>query len=105
MLEIHHPCTLTALTDGGSVSRTAERLRLTQSALSYQLRTLELYYGLTAVRREDQTVELTEAGERMLELTQKIATDIRTVRRDLGRIKGHAAGTLHIALECRICFD
>ncbi|KHL06434.1 UNVERIFIED_CONTAM: LysR family transcriptional regulator, partial [Mumia flava] len=100
MLEIRHLRTLIALADGGSVSRAAERLHLTQSALSHQLRALESYYGLAVVRRKGQTVELTEAGERMLELAQKVVADIQAAERDLERIKGRAAGTLRIALEC-----
>ena len=78
MLEIRHLRTLIALADGGSVSRAAERLHLTQSALSHQLRALESHYGLAVVRRKGQTVELTEAGERMLELAQKVVADIQT---------------------------
>jgi LysR family transcriptional regulator for metE and metH len=105
MLEIRHLRTLIALADGGSVSRAAERLHLTQSALSHQLRALESHYGLAVVRRKGQTVELTEAGERMLELAQKVVADIQTAERDLERIKGRAAGTLRIALECHTCFD
>ena len=91
MLEIRHLRTLIALADGGSVSRAAERLHLTQSALSHQLRALESHYGLAVVRRKGQTVELTEAGERMLELAQKVVADIQTAERDLERIKGRAA--------------
>ena len=105
MLEIRHLRTLIALADGGSVSRAAERLHLTQSALSHQLRALESHYGLAVVRRKGQTVELSEAGERLLELAQKVVADIQSAERDLERIKGRAAGTLRIALECHTCFD
>ncbi|WP_247419878.1 LysR family transcriptional regulator [Ralstonia pseudosolanacearum] len=105
MLEIRHLRTLIALAESGSVSRAAERLHLTQSALSHQLRALESHYGLAVVRRKGQTVELSEAGERLLELAHKVVADIQTAERDLERIKGRAAGTLRIALECHTCFD
>ncbi len=105
MLEIRHLRTLIALAESGSVSRAAERLHLTQSALSHQLRALESQYGLAVVRRKGQTVELSEAGERLLELAHKVVADIQTAERDLERIKGRAAGTLRIALECHTCFD
>ncbi|AMP39644.1 MULTISPECIES: LysR family transcriptional regulator [Ralstonia solanacearum species complex] len=105
MLEIRHLRTLIALAESGSVSRAAERLHLTQSALSHQLRALESHYGLAVVRRKGQTVELSEAGERLLELAHKVVADIQAAERDLERIKGRAAGTLRIALECHTCFD
>lgn len=105
MLEIRHLRTLIALAESGSVSRAAERLHLTQSALSHQLRALESHYGLAVVRRKGQTVALSEAGERLLELAHKVVADIQTAERDLERIKGRAAGTLRIALECHTCFD
>ncbi|WP_197328920.1 LysR family transcriptional regulator [Ralstonia syzygii] len=105
MLEIRHLRTLIALAESGSVSRAAERLHLTQSALSHQLRALESHYGLAVVRRKGQTVALSEAGERLLELAHKVVADIQAAERDLERIKGRAAGTLRIALECHTCFD
>ena len=105
MLEIRHLRTLIALADGGTRYRAAKRLHLTQSALSHQLRALESHYGLAVVRRKGQTVELSEAGERLLELAQKVVADIQSAERDLERIKGRAAGTLRIALECHTCFD
>jgi len=49
----------------------AERLHLTQSALSHQLRALESHYGLAVVRRKGQTVELSEAGERLRALAER----------------------------------
>jgi len=51
MLEVRHLRTLIALADAGTVSRAAERVHLTQSALSHQLKALESHYGLAMVKR------------------------------------------------------
>lgn len=45
-LELKHPRPLAELNDAGSLSRTAERLHLIQSALSHQIRTLQQYFSL-----------------------------------------------------------
>src|SRR5258706_9236267 len=64
MLEVRHLRTLIALAEAGTVSRAAERVHLTQSALSHQLKALESHYGTAVVKRHGQTVKLTEAGQR-----------------------------------------
>ncbi|HEX4509463.1 MAG TPA: LysR family transcriptional regulator, partial [Burkholderiaceae bacterium] len=45
LLDLRHLKTLRALRDAGNVSRAAELLSLTQSALSHQLKGLEAHYG------------------------------------------------------------
>jgi LysR family transcriptional regulator for metE and metH len=60
MLEIRHLRSLIALAETGTVSRAAERVHLTQSALSHQLRALEAHYGAPVVKRHGQSVKLTE---------------------------------------------
>ena len=68
MLELRHLRTLMALAEAGSVSRAAERVHLTQSALSHQLKALERQYGVAVVERHGQTVRLTESGRRLVTL-------------------------------------
>ncbi|WP_338811363.1 LysR family transcriptional regulator (plasmid) [Agrobacterium leguminum] len=46
----------------GSVRLAAERLNLTPSAISHQLRTLESHFGVQLVRRDGRNIALTESG-------------------------------------------
>jgi LysR family transcriptional regulator for metE and metH len=105
MIEIRHLRTLLALTESGSLSRAAKRLHLTQSALSHQLRGLERDYATPMVKRQGQTVELTEAGKRLLVLARSVLSDIQSAERDLARLANKPTGALRIALECHTCFD
>ena len=105
MIEIRHLRSLVALAEAGSVSAAAQRVHLTQSALSHQLRALESHSGVPVVRRKGQGVELTQAGERLLALARAVLGQIRDAERDLSRLAERPAGTLRIVLECHTCFD
>jgi LysR family transcriptional regulator for metE and metH len=105
MLEIRHLRALIALAEAGTVSAAAQRVHLTQSALSHQLRAIEAHAGVPVVRRKGQTVELTEAGQRLLALARAVNGEIQGAERDLARLAGKPSGTLRIVLECHTCFD
>jgi LysR family transcriptional regulator, regulator for metE and metH len=105
VLEIRHLRSLVALAEAGTVSRAADRVHLTQSALSHQLRALEAHYGVAMVKRQGQSVKLTEPGQRLVALARAVANEIQATERDLAKLAGKPAGTLRIALECHTCFD
>lgn len=105
LLELRHLRMLVALAETGSVSRAAQRMHLTQSAVSHQLRVLGERYGLPLVKRQGQSVLLTEAGARLVELGKDVLAEVQTAERDLIRLAEKPAGTLRIALECHTCFD
>lgn len=105
MLEIRHLRTLIALAEAGTVSAAAKRVHLTQSALSHQLRAIEDHAGVPVVRRKGQTVELTDAGRRLLALARTVTAEIQGAERDLARLAARPSGALRIALECHTCFD
>lgn len=105
MLEIRHLRTLMAIAETGTVSRAADRVHLTQSALSHQLKTLESHYGVAMVMRDGQSVRLTEPAERLVALARTVIGEIQAAERDVVRIAAKPIGTLRIALECHTCFE
>ena len=105
MIELRHLRCLVALAEAGTVSAAARRVHLTQSALSHQLRAIERHYGVAAVRRKGQTVELTEAGQRLLALARSVIATMGDAERDIVQLAGKPSGTLRIVLECHTCFD
>lgn len=104
-LEIRHLRTLTALRDCGSLSRAAELLCLTQSALSHQIRLLESIYGMPLFERKSMPPRFTAVGSRLLELADAILPLVEEAERDLARLAAGTAGQLRIAVECHTCFD
>ncbi|AIT27787.1 LysR family transcriptional regulator [Bordetella holmesii] len=105
MLEIRHLETLSAIRDGGSLQEAAERLHLTQSALSHQLRDLETRLGTPLLNRRTRPARLTTAGLRVLALADEVLPRLRATERDLMRLAAGRTGRLHLAIDCHSCFQ
>nr|WP_314899741.1 LysR family transcriptional regulator [uncultured Deefgea sp.] len=105
LLELRHLKTILAIQDSGSLTRAAERLHLTQSALSHQIRLLEDHYGLPLFARKSTPLKLTAAGEKLALLAQDVLPAIASTERDIARLREGQAGQLRIAVECHTCFD
>src|SRR5258708_8314247 len=105
MLEVRHLRTLIALAEAGTVSRAAERVHLTQSALSHQLKAVESDYVVAMVKGNGQSVQVTEQGRRLVALGRTVMNEVQAAERDLAKLARRPAGTLRIALECHTCFD
>jgi LysR family transcriptional regulator, regulator for metE and metH len=105
MLEIRHLKSLKAIAETGKLGLAAERVFLTQSALSHQIRALETYYAITLFQRSAQGLRFTPAGQRLLDLANELLPLIEKSERDLIRLKSDQSGELRIVLECHTCFD
>ena len=105
MIEIRHLHSLAALVESGNLSRAAERLHLSQPALSHQLKAMEEHLGVLLFERKSQPLRLTPAGTRLLESGSVVIEEMLQCERDIARIAEGKAGTLRIAVECHSCFD
>ncbi len=105
MLEIRHLKTLHALREADSLVEAAERLHLTQSALSHQFKELEERLGLPIFVRKTKPIRFTSAGLRLLQLADATLPLLRGAERDIARLAGGTAGRLHMAIECHSCFQ
>jgi len=97
--------TLSAIRDGGSLQEAAERLHVTQSALSHQLRDLEVRLKTPLLNRRTRPARLTTAGLRILALADEVLPRIRAVERDLQKLAAGRSGRLHLAIDCHSCFQ
>jgi len=104
-VELRHLRTLAALRDTGSLVEAAERVCLTQSALSHQLKDLEERLGASLFLRKTRPVRFTPAGRRLLELADRVLPELQAAERDLARLGDGRAGRLFMAIECHSCFD
>lgn len=105
VIELRHLKTLVALRDTGSLVEAADRLFLTQSALSHQLKDLEDRLDCTLFVRKTKPPRFTSAGRRLLNLADEVMPMFKLAERDISRLAGGEAGRLHICIECHSCFQ
>ena len=104
-IELRHLRTLVALRDTGSLVEAAERVFLTQSALSHQIKDLETRLGCTLFIRKTRPVRFTPAGKRLLKLADEVLPDVHATEQDLARLAGGESGRIFMAIECHSCFE
>ena len=105
MLEVRHLTTLLAIEEAGSLMEAAERLHVTQSALSHQLKDLEGRLGVELLVRRTRPVRFTTAGLRVLTLARDVLPRVQQTEREVKRLAAGQTGRLHIAIECHSCFQ
>lgn len=66
-----------------SFVRAAERLGVTQPALTIQVKALEESYGVKLLHRSGRAVRLTEAGERLFKMSRRFASVEEEIRHEL----------------------
>jgi DNA-binding transcriptional LysR family regulator len=79
------------------VGRAAERLHISQSPLSRQIRQLEDEFNLQLFIRERQRIRLTESGRWLLDHARKLLGQVDKLRRDVEQRSQGQTGTLSIA--------
>lgn len=104
-IEVKHLRTIQTLQQAGSLVAAAQRLYLTQSALSHQLKALEGMCGAPLFIRKSRPLTLTAAGKRLLELAEAVLPAIQAAERDLARLGGGVQGRLFIVIECHSCVE
>lgn len=104
-LEFRHLQTVLALAETGSLAKAADRVFVTQSALSHQLKLLETHYGVPLFERNTKPLRLTQAGTRLLELARQVLTMTGDAERDIAQWASGRSGELRVAVECHTCFD
>src|SRR5215208_1321070 len=79
-----------------SFTKAAARLQVSQSALSYTIRTLEERLGIRLLTRTTRSVALTEAGDRLLRNVGPRFDEIETEISALSGLRDKPAGTVRI---------
>ncbi|MEM6341858.1 MAG: LysR family transcriptional regulator, partial [Pseudomonadota bacterium] len=104
-IEFRHLRTIKAIHEAGGLARAAERLNITQSALSHQMKGLEDQAGVELFVRRSKPLRLSAAGLRLLKLAEQVLPQIEALQLEFTALRDGAAGRMHIAIECHACFE
>lgn len=99
-MEIKYFRLIKTIAEEGSISTSSERLFLTKSALSHQLRELEEQLGFKVFHRTRNRWRLTEEGEALHELASDVLARVENGFQHIQRIHEGAKGTIRISTEC-----
>jgi LysR family transcriptional regulator for metE and metH len=103
-LEVRHLRLIETVAREGGITKAANRLHLTQSALSHQLRDIEEKLGTPLFIRLNKKMLLTQAGERLLTAAPLVLDELRRAEEDIRQIALHREGMLRISTECYTCY-
>jgi len=99
-LEIRHLKLVAAIAETGSVTQAGNRLHLTQSALSHQLRDAEEQLGAPLFERRNRKMVITTAGERLLQAAKNVLSELDRAATDIQKRDPGSQGLIRLSTQC-----
>lgn len=103
-LEIRHLKLVAAIAETGSVTRAGNRLHLTQSALSHQLKDAEEQLGTHLFERKSGKMILTVAGERLLQTARAVLCELERAEAEIQKNGGAVKGLIRMSTQCQTVY-
>ncbi|MBG6129840.1 LysR family transcriptional regulator for metE and metH [Aquimarina sp. EL_43] len=88
------------ITEEGNIANSSERLFLTQSALSHQLKELETRLGFKVFHRTRNKWKLTEEGIELYKIANNVLETIEQGFNTIQQIKTGSKGNIKVSTEC-----
>jgi DNA-binding transcriptional LysR family regulator len=95
-MELYQLRTFAAVAEEGHLTRAAERLHVSQPAVSGQIKALEQEFEVRLFERSPAGMTLTVAGRELLPLAERVLTAADELKKSARRLSGEVAGTLRI---------
>ncbi|MFI6599304.1 LysR family transcriptional regulator [Nonomuraea sp. NPDC050536] len=96
---------LDALADSGTLTAAAERLYVSQPALSQRLTKLEERLGVRLFERQGRRLVPNPAGRRMLVASRQVLTELRAATRDVREIRDGRDRRVRFTSQCSTTFQ
>ena len=99
-MEIKYFRLIKSIAEEGSIANSSEKLFLTQSALSHQLKELESQLGFKVFYRTRNKWLLTEEGSELYKLGNEVLDSIEKGFKNIQQIKTGSIGSIKVSTEC-----
>jgi len=104
-IEIKHLRLIKTVAETENLTRAAQRLFISQPALSRQLLDIEERLGTSLFFRSKKRMILTPEGARLLQSADNILHELETAEMDISKIVHGDTGSLSIGVSCHFCFQ
>ena len=99
-MEIRHLRLIKAIVEEGTITKAIDKLHLTQSALSHQLKEAESQLGTSIFSRTNKKMVLTKAGEKLYNLANDILKKLSEAELEIKQMVFGEFGEIRISTEC-----
>ncbi|WP_289663778.1 LysR family transcriptional regulator [Flavobacterium panacagri] len=99
-MEIRHLKLIKAIVEEGSITKAIDKLHLTQSALSHQLKEAEYQLGTAIFLRTNKKLVLTKAGKKIYEMANEILNKLSETESQIKQMVFGESGEIRISTEC-----
>jgi len=103
-LEIKHLKLIRSIADTGNMTRAAEHLFLSQSALSQQLKEMENRLGTMLFTRTKKKMILTATGKKLLETAIDVIDTLEDLEIEIAKSVSGDSGELKVGTQCLFCY-
>jgi LysR family transcriptional regulator for metE and metH len=103
-MDVKHFKLIAAVAKTGSLTKAAQLLCLTPSALSHQLRDIEARINTKIFTRSNNSLVLTHAGKALLQSSNIILDEIKKVTDELNATQSGTTGMVRMTTECSTCY-
>ncbi len=103
-LEIKHLKMICALADTENMTKAAEKLFISQSALSQQLKDIESKLKIDLFFRTRKKMILTPTGKKLLSTAQHVLENLEAAELEIARLVSGDSGELKVGTQCIFCY-
>ncbi|MFB6456759.1 LysR family transcriptional regulator [Chitinophaga sp. Hz27] len=104
-INLHHLTVVSAIEKEGSMTRAAEKLYISQSALSHHVQELEKKIGAKVFERRNKKLYLTPIGRKMIDSAAVVLSELQKLGHEIQSLKNGETGTINISTECYTTYN
>jgi LysR family transcriptional regulator, regulator for metE and metH len=99
-INLHQFKIINAIANEGSMTKAADLLYLSQSALSHQIKEVENNLGTAIFNRYNKKLLLTEVGRTILNTSEIILVELQKLEKHIENLTNNNSGKIRISTEC-----